>query len=177
MAKNSVKQIQQDEIKVLNELRKNANKSINDIAESCHFSRQKVWRIIHNLEKNSTIWGYVAVVDEEKLNKKSYMMLIKRSNKPIIKEVVNHVTSREIANEVRKNGIDITSSYYTNGNYDWVICFNANDMREAKGFVEYYNKLYEGFLSDINLIEIMFTAAHCGVTNPEIKKLEDFFKT
>ena len=176
MAKNSVKQIEQDEKKILEELRKNANKSINDIAESCHFSRQKVWRVIKNMEKNHTIWGYVAVVDEEKLNKKSYMMLIKRSNKPMIKEVVNHVTSREIADEVRKNGIDITNSYYTHGNYDWVICFNANDIREAKGFVEYYNKLYEGFLSDVHLIEIMFTAASCGITNPEIKKLEDFFK-
>jgi len=59
-------------------LKKNANKSINDIAENCGFSRQKVWRLIHNLEKNNTIWGYVAVVNQEKLNKKSYIMLIKR---------------------------------------------------------------------------------------------------
>ena len=176
MAKNSVKQIEKDEKRILDELRKNANKSINDIAETCGFSRQKVWRVIRNMEKNHTIWGYIAVVDEEKLNKKSYMMLIKRSNKPMVKEVVNHVTSRQIADEVRKNGIDITNSYYVNGNYDWVICFNANDMREAKGFVEYYNQLYEGFISDIHLIEIMFTAASCGITNPDIKKLEDFFK-
>jgi DNA-binding Lrp family transcriptional regulator len=95
MAKSSVKQIEQDEKKILDELSKNANKSINDIAESCGFSRQKVWRVINNLEKNNTIWGYVAVVNQEKLNKKRYIMLMKRSNKPVSKEVINHITSRE----------------------------------------------------------------------------------
>ena len=69
MAKNSVKQIEQDEKKILEELSKNANKSINDIAEKCGFSRQKVWRVINNLEKNHAIWGYTAVVDEKKINK------------------------------------------------------------------------------------------------------------
>jgi DNA-binding Lrp family transcriptional regulator len=42
MPKSSVKQIEQDERKILDELRKNANKSVNDIAETCGFSRQKV---------------------------------------------------------------------------------------------------------------------------------------
>ena len=87
MAKSSVKQIEQDEKKILEELSKNANKSINDIAKSCGFSRQKVWRVINNLEKNHTIWGYVAVVDEEKLDKKSYIILMKRTNKPISQDI------------------------------------------------------------------------------------------
>src|SRR4030043_1629205 len=98
MAKSSVKQIEKDEKKILDELSKNANKSINDIAESCGFSRQKVWRVINNLEKNHTIWGYVAVVDEEKLDKKSYIMLVKRTNKPITQELVNRIVKRELAN-------------------------------------------------------------------------------
>ena len=66
MAKNSIRQIEEDEKQILLELSKNANKSINEIAKTCGFSRQKVWRIIKNLEKNNTIWGYVAVIDEEK---------------------------------------------------------------------------------------------------------------
>ena len=78
MAKNSIKQIEEDEKKVINELLKNANKSINEIAKICGFSRQKVWRIIKNLEKNHTIWGYTAIVDEEKQNLKNYILLIKR---------------------------------------------------------------------------------------------------
>jgi DNA-binding Lrp family transcriptional regulator len=102
MPKSSVKQIEQDEKKILEELARNANKSINDIAKTCGFSRQKVWRVINNLEKNHTIWEYVAVVDEEKLDKKSYIMLIKRSNKPLKKEVLNDVINRESANLAKK---------------------------------------------------------------------------
>jgi len=75
MAKSSVKQIEQDERRILGELAKNANKSVNDIAETCGFSRQKVWRVINNLEKNHTIWGYIAVVNQEKLNKKDILCL------------------------------------------------------------------------------------------------------
>jgi len=80
MAKTSIKQIQKDEEKILKELSKNANKSINDIAQTCGFSRQKVWRAINNLEKNHTIWGYVAVFDNEKLNRKNYMMKSKKTD-------------------------------------------------------------------------------------------------
>lgn len=51
MAKNSYQQIVEDEKKILDELQKNANKSINDVATSCGFSRQKVWRVIKTLKK------------------------------------------------------------------------------------------------------------------------------
>jgi DNA-binding Lrp family transcriptional regulator len=175
MAKSSIKQIEKDEKKILNELSKNANKSINDIAKTCGFSRQKVWRVIKNLEKNLTIWGYTAIVDEEKLNKKSYMMLIKRTNKPLTKELLNQITSKEILNNFKKIGIDITNSYYINGAYDWVVCFNTTDIAAAKSFSENYNKLFEGFVSESHLMEIMFKSVCCGKINPEIKKLKDFF--
>ena len=176
MPKNSVKQIEKDEIRILEELRKSANKSINDIAETCGFSRQKVWRVINNLEKNHTIWGYVAVVDEEKQDKKGYILLMKRTNKPFPQELINKIIDRDLAKKGKKIGIEMTNSYYTNGLYDWVICFNANDIREAKSFVEEFNKLYEGYASEVHLIEKMFSAVSCGVTNPDIKKLNDFFK-
>ncbi|MCJ7570808.1 MAG: Lrp/AsnC family transcriptional regulator [Candidatus Thermoplasmatota archaeon] len=174
MAKNSVKQIEQDEKRILDELRKNANKSINDIAETCGFSRQKVWRVINNLEKNHTIWGYAAVVDEEKINKKSYIILMKRTNKPITQEIANHIINRELAERVKKMGIEFTNSIFTHGSFDGVICFNANDIRDAKSVVEIYNTLYEGFVSEIQLLEKMFCAVSCGVTNPDIKKFGDF---
>ncbi|MCJ7570739.1 MAG: Lrp/AsnC family transcriptional regulator [Candidatus Thermoplasmatota archaeon] len=176
MPKNSVKQIQNDERRILDELRKNANNSINDIAKTCKFSRQKVWRIIKNLEKNHTIWGYTAVVDEEKLNKKSYMMLIKRSNKPFPDELIKKIINRDLTKKGKKTGAEITNSFFTHGVYDWVICFNANDIRAAKSFVEEVNKLYGGYVSEVHLIEKMFSAVSCGVTNPEIEKLNDFFK-
>ena len=176
MAKSSNKQIEKDEKKIIEELSKNANKSINDIAKTCGFSRQKVWRVINNLEKNHTIWGYVAVTDEEKLNKKGYMMLIKRTNKPVEDKLIDKIVNRQLENEAKSMGIKFTNSTFTHGYYDWVICFNATDIRTVKGFVENFNKIYQGYISEIHLLETMFPVLTFGVKNPEIKKLYNFLK-
>ena len=175
MAKNSMLQIEEDERKILEELSTNANKSINEIAKTCKFSRQKVWRVIKNLEKNNTIWGYVAVIDEEKQGKRGYMILIKRTNKPLDDVLIDKIINRELQKKSDKRKVEILNSIYTNGIFDWVICFNAHDMREAKRFVEEVNKLFFGYISEIYLIEKMFNIESCGIDNPEKEKLRDFF--
>jgi len=72
--------------------------------------------------------------------------------------------------------VEFTDSTLTHGRYDWIIHFTANNLKDAKNVVELYKKLYEGFFSEIYLVEKMFTAVSIGVTNPEIKRLNDFFK-
>jgi DNA-binding Lrp family transcriptional regulator len=176
MAKSSVKQIEKDEKKILDELVKNANKNINDIAKSSGFSRQKVWRVIKNLEKNKTIWGYTAIVDYEKLDKKRYIMLVKRTNKPLTEELVNKVVNRDLENIAKKRGINVINSIYINGKYDWLISFTANDIKEAKNLVELFFKLYPESISEIDLHQYMFPLEYDGIVNPEIKKLKGFFK-
>lgn len=175
MPKNSIEQLKQDEKKILKVLSKNANKSVNEIAQSLGFSRQKVWRVIKNLEKNNTILGYVAVLNQEKLNKKTYMLLMKRSNKPISKEALKQILSRDLANEVRKTGLEIINSIYTNGFYDWIVCFNANNIREAKSLAEKFNELFEGYISETHLLEEMFSTVSSGIENPDIKQLQNYF--
>jgi len=175
MAKNSIKQIEEDERKIIKILSKNANKSINEIAKDCKFSRQKVWRIIKNLEKNNTIWGYVAVIDEEKQDKNTYIVLIKRTNKPLAKDIIETIINRDLAKSAKGTGLEIMHSIYTNGIFDWLICFNAQDIKEAKGFVETLYAVFKGYISEIHLLEKMFAAESCGITNPEIHRLRDFF--
>ncbi len=176
MPKSSVKQIELDEKKILNELIKNANKSINDIAKTCKFSRQKVWRVIKNLEKNKTIWGYTVVLDHKKLAKERFVMLIKRSNKPLSEKFLDQIISRDIENIAKKMGIHMINSVYVNGVYDWLISFTANNIQEAKSFVELMNRSYPEIISDINLLEYMFPVEYDGIINPEAKKLKEFFK-
>ena len=175
MAKNSIKQMEEDEKKIIGELSKNANKSINEIAKSCGFSRQKVWRIIKNLEKNNTIWGYVAVTDELKIEKKEYIVLIKRTNAPLKKSTIDSIINREIDNESKTIGIETINSIYVNGAFDWIICFYAKDIKNAKKFCESLNKKFEGYISELHLLENMFSAKKCGINNPEIGDLIGFF--
>ena len=175
MAKNSREQILKDQKKIVRELSTNANKSINEIAKSCGFSRQKVWRIIKNLENNNTIWGYTAVIDDEKQDMKRYMILIKRSIQPIAGEIIDRIVDRELTKKSDGLHIDIVNSWYSTGAFDWVISFNAPEMKIAKQFVEVVAKLFEGYISDIQLIEELFPAQKCGIPNPELKKLKEFF--
>jgi DNA-binding Lrp family transcriptional regulator len=175
MAKNSLKQIEEDEKKVINELLKNANKSINEIAKICGFSRQKVWRIIKNLENNNTIWGYTTVVNEEKQNLKSYMLLVKRNNKPVEKDVVDSIINRDLEKTSEKIGVNIDSSYYVYGPYDWIVCFTAENIKTAKKFCEIFISQFEGYLSETHMMEKMFAAKKCGIKNPDIEQLRDFF--
>jgi DNA-binding Lrp family transcriptional regulator len=175
MAKNSKKQILRDERRILKELTKNANKSINEIAKTCSFSRQKVWRIIKNLEKTNTIWGYTAIIDAEKQEKKGFIVLIKRTNAPMSKEIVEKIVRRDITKKSKSQEIEIVSSIYTNGPYDYLICFNAPTLKDAKRFVESLHKTFEGHIAEAQLLEELFPVEKCGITNPEVGKLKDFF--
>jgi len=174
MPKSSKKQIEEDEQKVIEELSRNANKSINEIAKKCNFSRQKVWRIIKRLEKKNIIWGYVTIVDENKKGMKSYMILIKRTSQPLDQEMVKSIIGRKLEQYAKKIGITIESSFYVNGIYDWIICFNAEDIKQAKKLSESLNRLYEGYIQELHLIEKMFPVKRCGVDNPEVGKLMEF---
>jgi len=175
MAKNSTRQIIEDERKIMEELLKNANKSINEIAKSCGFSRQKVWRIIKNLENNNTIWGYTTVIDEEKQNYGGYMVLIKRTNQPIKNELLEKIIKRELARKAEKIGIRLITSIYTNGIYDYFISFSAKDIKDAKKFVEDLNIMFEGYIADIQLLQNMFVIQAGGIQNPEPEKLKELF--
>jgi len=128
------------------------------------------------LRKNNTLWGYAAVVDQEKLNRKGYILIMKRTNKPFSKESINKIIDRDLTEQVKKIGIEIINSYYTSGAFDWLLYFTANNIREAKSLVEELNKIYEEYVSESYLLENMFSVVSHGVTNPEIKKLKDFFK-
>jgi len=175
MAKNSMKQIEEDEKEILHELANNSNKSINEIAKKCGFSRQKVWRMIKGLEKNHTIWGYTTIVNKEKQDLKNYTILIKRTNLPIAKEAIDKIIKRELERFATTIGIVLECSYYTHGVYDWVIYFSAKDTKDAKRFSEALTRLYSDNIKEIHLLETLFTAKKHGIVNPEIEKLKSFF--
>ena len=174
MAKNSKKQIYEDDLKVIDELQKNAKERIDAIAKNCGFSRQKTWRIINRLEENKTIWGYAAVVNEEKQDLKRYTMLIKKTTLPIDKKLVDKIISRQLENSALEIDIRIESSIFVHGTFDWVICFKAKDMMHAKKFSEVVNKTYWGHIGEMHLMETLFPIRIQGIINPDIQKLKEF---
>jgi DNA-binding Lrp family transcriptional regulator len=176
MAKSSKKQIDQDEKRVIDQLQRNSNESIDKIAKTCGFSRQKVWRIVKRLENNKTIWGYTAVPDREKQGVHHYIMLIKRSNEPA-GEIVDNVIDGFKKYIGKSFGIFIQTACVLQGEYDLLFCFTAKDIIVAKRFTEFINKKYSSYIHDIMLMEDIFSIRISGMMNPKVDDIKEFFKT
>lgn len=173
MARKSLQQIKKDEEKILKELKKNARGSIEDIAKKYKFSRQKVWRIIKKLEENGKIWGYFTVVDDEKLKQERYFVLIKRSTEPIddaIQKIID-LTMHDIGEDI---GVEVECSSYLHGIYDWLFVVSAPDMKSVKRFSHLLTKEYNLWISEVQILQDIFTVKKCGIVNPNMKKLKDF---
>ena len=174
MPKSSQKQIRDDEKKVIRELQKNAKESIGTIAKRCKFSRQKVWRIVGKLEKNHTIWGYTAIIDEEKQSLTNYIVLIKKTTVPINENLADTIIRRKLEDLASETGVDVESSFYVHGTYDWIIFFTAEGIKQAKKFCEHLNILYTEYINELHLLEIMFPVKKQGILNPKAMELKRF---
>jgi len=174
MPKSSKKQIDEDEKRVLRELQRNSKESIDKIAKKCSFSRQKVWRIIKRLENNETIWGYHAIVDNEKIHMKSYVMLIKRTNEPLGASV-DKIIKESLAEIGKQVNVTVQVNSYLHGIYDWMFCFTAKDIRQAKKFGEVLTREFSKYIGEIHILEEIFPLKKCEAINPNIDKLAEFF--
>jgi DNA-binding Lrp family transcriptional regulator len=174
MPKRSREQIDIDEKKILDELLINGKKSINDISDSLGFSRQKVWRVIKNLEKNKTIWGYTAIIDAEKQGLKKYTLLIKRTMNPLDNKIGDLVTSGKLSELVPKIGVKIIDSKYVHGEFDWIISYTAEDIKQAKKMQEMINSMYHKYIQKVTLLEELFVTRDHGILNPDFKNIKKF---
>lgn len=175
MPKSSKKQI--DERKVIAELQKNAKESMFVIAEKCGLSRQRVWRIIERLEKNKTIWGYNVMIDKYKLGVEKYLLLLKRTNVPISKEIFFFLDTEEVKQETSKIGISVDYSFFVHGSFDLVVGITVNNVKQMTPFCEMLRKLFAGYISTIEILEVLFTFEESGIGNPNPEGINDFLLT
>lgn len=175
MPKQSKKKLIEDEQKILQELSRDSTKSINAIADKLGFSRQKVWRIIKDLQENRTIWGYTTVVDQGKQGLKYYILLIKRTTEPINKQLAEKIISRGIEKQMEEIGSRMVSSIYTQGVYDWIIIFTSKDIKEAKKTSELFRVRYNKYLKEVVLLDELFPCKIQNILNPNVGDLNKAF--
>ena len=175
MPKSSREQIDNDEQRILRELQNNSKESIDKIAKKCGFSRQKVWRIIKRLENNKTIWGYRAVVDDEQINMKTYLLLIKGRRLPIGNPAENDVVERTMDKLGEKIGVIVEDSIWLHGDYDWIMSFLAEDLKTAKRFYEALTQQYRENISELKLLETIVTVKKGGFNNPRVAESKKLF--
>ena len=175
MPKSSREQILDDENKVLTALKRNSHESIDKIAKKCGFSRQKVWRIIKRLEKDHTIWGYTAVVDEAKLGMTTFFLLVRRVQRPVSDIDLDKVLKRTLKKEIRDVGAELECSLFVHGTFDYLICISAPSIKQVKKFCETFNKLFKDSIAELNILEVIFPIERNGIENPNLDDFKDLF--
>ncbi len=173
MARRSIQQMKEDEDKIIEELQRNARGSIDSIASKFRFSRQKVWRIIKRLEKTKKIWGYSAIIDEEELNKKRFIVLVKRSAEPL-EDAIQKIIDQTLHGLGENIGVTIECSSFLHGEYDWMFIIVANDIKDAKRFCNLFTTEYNKWITEVHLVEDIFSVKKCGIINPKLDKLKEF---
>lgn len=173
MTKSSKKQIEMDERKIIDHLQKNCMENLDLFAKGCGFSRQKVWRIIKNLEKEKIVWGYTAIVDNSFLAKRHYTLLMKRNAQKVNQKIVDVLLSRDFEEGVSKFGITIETSSYVHGEYDWIATFLAPDIIHAKKFSELVKSMYPDIFQKVDLVETLFDIKRQNIFNPDARKFKE----
>jgi DNA-binding Lrp family transcriptional regulator len=174
MTKSTKGQIEQDEKKLLHELVKNSKESIDAIAQKCGFSRQKVWRMIKELEAKKLIWGYTTVFDEQKIGLKHFVFMARKTHKKIEEETVNTIISRELEVQAANLGITVESSFYVHGDYDWVLTATAENITQAKRFSDLLIAQYPGVFETITIMQTLIFVRKNYILNPERKLLKNY---
>ena len=170
MPKSSKTRIMNDEKKILDFLQTNAHDSIDNIAKKCGFSRQKVWRIIKNLEEQKIIWGYSTVYDQERYNRQHYTMLIKRTTSPIDQKIIQEILTTRLDDLLPGAEITIEHIEYTHGRFDGIFTFFAPDLITAKKFCEQFQTRFNLYIDSAELLEGIFFIRKQMLRNPNLKK-------
>jgi uncharacterized protein with GYD domain len=75
---------------------------------------------------------------------------------------------------VAEIGITIESSFYTHGEYDWVLTFTADDIKQAKKFSDSVVALHLGVIEKITILQTLMFIRKQYILNPDKKMLKEF---
>ena len=170
----SKKEISSNDRKILNALMRNARQPSIELSKKTKLSRQTVQKTIRKLEKEHVIWGYPVIVDDQKNGFSNYLVLIKRTTKPIDEKLADKIISRKSEEIVSDIGVKIVTSLYCHGSYDGVISIMARDIRHAKKFTEQIKTMYGEYIVEVQLLDILFFVKKQGILNPDVDKLKEF---
>ncbi|MGC9307228.1 MAG: Lrp/AsnC family transcriptional regulator [Thermoplasmatota archaeon] len=158
---------------ILDQLLIDARQSLQKIAEKCDTYRQKVWREQNKLEESHAIWGYTAVVDEEKLGWRLFMVLLK--TRPMTTEFAQHQIQRIREDIPGTMAVRLIDVYHLTGTYDWIVVFAAKNWATARKYFDNLRKAYwESLLEKPELCSVAFTPIRWGKVNPELENLQEF---
>lgn len=116
------------DIKILKELQQNSNLTTKQLAELVNLSSTPVFERVKKLENKSYIKKYVAILDNEKLNKGLIVfcnITLKQHTKEIGHQFVHDIMLLD----------EVTECYNISGDYDFLLKVMVKDMKDYQNFV------------------------------------------
>ncbi|MFW3145958.1 MAG: Lrp/AsnC family transcriptional regulator [Thermoplasmatota archaeon] len=157
---------------VISALLEDPTRSMREIAKELNSYRQTIWRKKKRLEKDKVIWGYTAVIDESKLGKGTFILMMK--TKPMAKEMAEILIRRLKGNEPAKKDIRLIDLFQVNGEYDWILRFSAPHHTTARNYYDTIRAVYSDFLLEKPvMVGVNFILVAEGKRNPDIDDLFD----
>lgn len=120
--------LDETDIKLLRILQENSNLTTKEIAAKVNLSSTPVFERIKRLEKEGYIKKYMALLDEEKLNKGFIVFCnirLKQHSKEFGKQFMEAIINLK----------EVTECYNTSGEYDFMIKIHVQDMKHYQNFV------------------------------------------
>jgi DNA-binding Lrp family transcriptional regulator len=176
MIKNDISKKSNLEEKILKELQKNCRQNLDDIGKKCGCSRYKVASVMKKFEENNTIVGYTAVINPIKINRKNFVLLVKRSPVPLDEEMIEKIPFTRETDFVPNVDIVNIATLYVHGNFDWILAFSANNISSAKEFCNKIFKYYSKYLDNIELLEIVAPFRMHGFIIPTDEEIKEMTK-
>jgi DNA-binding Lrp family transcriptional regulator len=151
-------------------LLENPTQSMSKIAEKTNMHRRTVWQMKKDLEKEKTIWGYTAIVDEQKINRVVYIVQFR--TKPFTKTFADLIIKRLTSGVPITLGIRLIDVYFMYGEYDVFIKFSAPNHETARNYCENLRVAYKDhFLETPRIFDLNFSLVQEGKLNPELTKI------
>jgi DNA-binding Lrp family transcriptional regulator len=160
---------QNNKVKILVELQKNARASLSELSKKTGLSRQTVAKTISSMEKNKEIWGYTAIFDPKLFDKKPFILMGKVDLSVNADEFIKKVTDIKLVSQ-NEEKIGLKISMYVNGKSDFFSLFWAKDIIEAKKVMNFYKKGLQPNIKEIDILDVMSTFRYAGIANPKMVK-------
>lgn len=162
---------------VLNLLKRNGRMSAHAIGNELGCSRQKAWHILKDLEENHIIWGYTIVLGEKKLNRKHFVLLVKRSNKLLEDSFAEKLCNEDFISSMElQQDISLESLICLYGSYDWLITLNAPDVVTVKSFISNLQINWGAYIDHVMMLESIDIIKKNWVRNPELEEEKKLIK-
>jgi DNA-binding Lrp family transcriptional regulator len=170
-SRDGSKKVEDEEI--IEWLLEDPTRSLNTMAKAMNIYRQTLWRRKKKLEDEKVIWGYTAVIDENKLGNVIYLVMMKM--KPMTRGMADIIYRRIKNNEMSKSRVRLIDAFHVNGEYDWILRFSAPDHATARKYYDAIRVIYEEYLIEKPVIvDVNFILKAEGMRNPELEKLYNF---